>query len=427
MDETTLGCVLRRIAGGDPAPMHQLATWLAAPDPRTFPYDAVLAELHRDGKHFAPRDLLAQLDGVRGSLPDTSDESTRVLAGFLDTALDKWDGRFDNPSYLAVDQLPLPGTGERGHDPRHAAWQRDRLFALLVADTLRFELAAAAGSTSLLPQMRPDARTAAKRCRLGVRAIRPALARLGLHVDITTTDALVEARRVCRAVAGAMTAAERRMLQMTVLPVYVAHDEYMFIRMLQSYETTFALVGVQLEAAVAAITDGRARIAAQAILGAERAMREASTLFSFVATMQPQAFLTFREYTEGASAIQSRSYKTVESLCRTPDRARLDSPAYHSVPDVRERVIAGQPTLEQALLTARASGRLTSDMHDRVGSAMQRFEAALLKWRQTHYRLAVRMLGQRRGTGYTEGVPYLDKVRAIPVFAGGLAPAGATA
>jgi tryptophan 2,3-dioxygenase len=224
---------------------------------------------------------------------------------------------------------------------------------------------------------------------------------------------------VCRRVADDLTAAERRMLQLTVLPVYVAHDEYMFIRMLQSYETTFALVGVQLEAAVAAIADGRAATAARAITSAERAMREASALFSLVATMQPQAFLTFREYTEGASAIQSRSYKTVESLCRTPDRARLDSPAYRSVPDVRERVIAGRPTLEEALETARASGCLTSAMHDAVGSAMQRFEAAVLKWRQTHYRLAVRMLGRRRGTGYTEGVPYLEKVRAIPVFRSG--------
>jgi tryptophan 2,3-dioxygenase len=401
--------------------MDELATWLAGPDPETFPYDPVVAELHRDGKHFVSRELLATLDGVRGSLPDATDDGTRLLAAFLDTALDKWDGRFDNPSYLAVDHLPLPGTGDRGGDLDHAAWQRDRLFTLLVADTLRFELAAADGSTSLLPEMRPEARITAKRCRLGVRAVRPALARLGLGVAITTTDPLVEARQVCQAVADDMTAAERRMLQLTVLPVYVAHDEYMFIRMLQSYETTFAFVGVQLKAAVAAISEGQAAVATRAITNAERAMREASALFSFVATMQPQAFLTFREYTEGASAIQSRSYKTVESLCRTPDRTRLDSPAYRSVPDVRERVIAGQPTVEEALETARAAGQLTTDVHDALGSATGRFEAALLKWRQTHYRLAVRMLGNRRGTGYTEGVPYLEKARAIPVFAGAAA------
>jgi hypothetical protein len=32
---------------------------------------------------------------------------------------------------------------------------------------------------------------------------------------------------------------------------------------------------------------------------------------------------TFWECTDGASAIQSRSYKTIESLCRRPDEDRL--------------------------------------------------------------------------------------------------------
>jgi tryptophan 2,3-dioxygenase len=56
-------------------------------------------------------------------------------------------------------------------------------------------------------------------------------------------------------------------------------------------------------------------------------------------------------------------------------------------------------------------------MRDRAASAMHRFEAAVLKWRQSHYRLAVRMLGHRPGTGYTEGVPHLQASRRIPVFA----------
>jgi tryptophan 2,3-dioxygenase len=158
-------------------------------------------------------------------------------------------------------------------------------------------------------------------------------------------------------------------------------------------------------------------VAVRAITAAERALREASPLWSLVATVQPQAFLAFREFTEGASAIQSRSYKIVESLCRRPDEPRLNSAAYLSVPEVRERVLAGHATLDDILAGVRASGALTADMRDRVSSAMQRFEAAVLKWRQSHYRLAVRMLGRRPGTGYTEGVPYLEKARAIPVFA----------
>jgi tryptophan 2,3-dioxygenase len=178
---------------------------------------------------------------------------------------------------------------------------------------------------------------------------------------------------------------------------------------------------------VEAVSGGRASAAVRAIAGAERAMREASPLFSLVATMQAQAFLTFREYTDGASAIQSRSYKTVESLCRAPDAERLDSPAYRSVPEVRARVLAGRPNLDDALASARASGALTAGGHDDVRSAMSRFEAALLKWRQTHYRLAVRMLGERRGTGYTEGVPYLAKARALHVFAPAAGAAAAQA
>jgi tryptophan 2,3-dioxygenase len=416
--------------------MQEVAAWLRRPDPEAFPYHAVVSEFHRVGKHFVPTELLAMLDGVRETLTEESDPTNRLLARFLDTALDKYDGRYDNPSYLAVDLLPLPGTGDRGLDLQHATWQRDRLFASLVADTLRFELAAADGCTSLLPQMRPGARITAKRCRLGVRAVRSALERMGLSVDVTTTDPLLAARHVCRAVASDLSAAESRTLRLSVLPVYVVHDEYMFIRMLQSYETTFALVGVQLRGAVAALGEGRPAVAVRAITAAELAMREAAPLFSLVATIQPQAFLTFREFTEGASAIQSRSYKIVESLCRVPDTSRLDSAAYRSVPDVRERVLAGQPSLDEALKTAHASGHLTSEMHDNVISAMRRFEAALLKWRQTHYRLAVRMLGSRRGTGYTEGVPYLEKARKIPVFtpartgwsgaAGGYRPIGAT-
>ena len=47
---------------------------------------------------------------------------------------------------------------------------------------------------------------------------------------------------------------------------------------------------------------------------------------------------------------------------------------------------------------------------------MRRFAATLLRWRRTHYRIAVRMLGERTGTGYTEGAPYLKAVQTIPVF-----------
>ena len=132
--------------------------------------------------------------------------------------------------------------------------------------------------------------------------------------------------------------------------------------------------------------------------------------------MQVEAFQTFREFTEGASAIQSRNYKLVESLCRQPDPARLDSAAYRSVPEVRQRVLAGQVTLDEAFQAARAAGHLSARDVDDLEQAMRQFAATLLRWRRTHYGIAVRMLGERTGTGYTEGSPYLKAVQTIPVF-----------
>ena len=389
--------------------MDELTTWRLQPDPGAFPYEAVAEGFKRVGKHFVSRELLAQLDAVRAELPAPVGPDGRLLAGFLDTSLDKWDERYDNPSYLAVGLLPLPA----GDDVREAAHRRDRLFVMLVADLLRFELAAADGTTDLRPQLRPDARLTAKRCRLGVRAALPALARLGIAVDATEAGGLDAARDVCRAILDVLTPHERRLLALTDLTVSLVHDEHMFMRVLQSYETTFAFMAVQLRAAITALADGRAEDAVRALGEAERAMQEAKPLFSLVATMQPQAFLTFREFTDGASAIQSRSYKAVESLCRTPERARVDSPAYQSVPEVRERVLAGQATIDDALAFAQACGTELGA----VRAAMTRFEEAILAWRQTHYRMAMRMLGERRGTGHTAGVSYLGAARSIPVFA----------
>jgi tryptophan 2,3-dioxygenase len=395
---------------------RELSAWRSRGDADAFPYEAVIDEYHRVGKHFVAAELLDALEAVRHALPEASGSAAArsVLERFLGAALDKRDGRYDYPTYLALDLLPLPGAGD--DDGAVAEGRRDALLAGLVADALRFELDADGGRTGLLPRMRPDARTVGKRCRLGLQVLEPCLRRLGLPGTPESADPVAAAGHVCRQVEGATAADLRTALRLTMLPVHVVHDEWMFIRVLQSFETAFALVAVRLRAAVAGLGDGRCGQAARDVEAGEGALHEASPLFSLLATMQVEAFRTFREHTEGASAIQSRGYKLVESLCRTPDEPRLDSIAYRSVPEVRERVLEGQPTLDEALLAARASGRADAGELEEVELAMRRFAGRLLQWRRTHHRLAVRMLGERTGTGYTEGTPYLGAVRTIPVF-----------
>jgi tryptophan 2,3-dioxygenase len=213
-----------------------------------------------------------------------------------------------------------------------------------------------------------------------------------------------------------MSAYERRVLQLSMLPVYVSHDEHLFIRVLQTFESTFAMLALQIRTVIQAVGDGDVTAATDGLDAAAAVLTETAPLFSLLATMQVESFRTFRDFTEGASAIQSRNYKLLESLCRTPDPERLDSSAYLSTPQIRDRILAGQPTLDDACRTALDDPRFSEADHTRLSLSMRAFASALRRWRQTHYRLAVRMLGERSGTGYTEGTPYLSSVRTIPVF-----------
>lgn len=351
------------------------------------------------------------------------------MARFLDCALDKWDGTYDYASYTGLALLPMPG----GHDPVAAARAHDRLLLLLVTDTLRYELAAAAGQLTMPRRMRPDPQVVAKRCRLGLRVLGTQLDTLRLTPADIGADPCGAARRGWQAVAPGISDSEQRALSLSMLPVDIIHDEYMFIRVLQSYEATFALLVVQLDAAIRCIAGlpghggrsaagtGSARAAGQFLRVAAAALHQAAPLFSLLATMQVTAFRTFRQFTEGASAIQSSSYKTMEALCRRPDPERLDSAAYHNVPDVRRMVLAGHHDLASAVSRAEAAGTLPPAAARELAAAMDSFAGALSRWRTAHYRLAVRMLGNARGTGYTEGTPYLKSVLGIRVFP---APAG---
>ncbi len=406
--------------------VREVSCWLSMPSAGTFPYDGVLEDFLRVGKHFAPEELLDLLQQTRQRLPGISGAACvrGQLAAFLDVALDKRDKCYDYISYLALPLLPLPGTDPHG-TPGTAATsvqlKHDRLFMHLIADTIRFELDVLDGRCQQLPQLRPAARTAVKRLRLAARIVRPPMHRLGLADAASEPGAGTEPHTLAVAVGLAaaadvdLDADDRRMLRLTMLPVWTAHDEYMFIRVLQAFETTFALLAVRIRVAVTALADRAPELAVTAIGEAEESLRETALAFSLLATMQVTSFLTFRQYTEGASAIQSRNYKIVESLCAPPERSRLDSAAYESVPEVREKLISGQPNLQDLLRAARSSWLLPAVYAD-LETAMLRFESALLQWRRTHYRLAVRMLGERPGSGYTAGTPYLKSAQSIRVF-----------
>lgn len=394
-----------------------LSGW--SPGDRTpFPYDAVIREYRQAGKHFVPERVTRGLARVKDALGDplSVDADQVLLRDFLHTALDKVGNYYDYRTYLGLALLPMCSLEDPRDIVRFARARRDRLVAHLIGDLLGFELAVLARRCDELPEMRPGRPVVEKRCRVAVRFMRPVLARLGLGSTEIGPDHLGAARHLTAVIEPELSTLDRRILKLSMLPVYVCHDEYLFIRVLQLFEATFALLAVQLRAAVQATANGDLLRAADHVSVSEEALQESAPLFSLLGTMQRDAFRTFRAYTEGASAIQSRSYKTIEALCRQPEHNRLRSVAFSSVPEVQQRVLAGTVSLDEALVSARSS-RASPPEHLRLlEGAMERFSTTLLRWRRSHYRLAVAMLGQRTGTGYTEGTPYLESVQSIPVF-----------
>ncbi|MEU9445610.1 tryptophan 2,3-dioxygenase [Streptomyces sp. NPDC048304] len=421
------------MAGTEEPLWRELSGWCGAKGPRTFPYDAVIGHLHGVGKHFLSPRLLDLLDTCRQSLAERTGDGDTYLARFLDVLLDKYDGCYDYPSYTALPllQQPAPEPPENWTTARH---RRDRTVLLLLADLIEFEQLVLDGAPANPQGALPGPELLGKRLRLAVRVMEPAALRvLDSAVDpvsVAATPGRTPARPLATAVLATAADEERLLLRTSVQPVYVLHDEYLFLRVLQTFETTFAFMAWTLDAAVRALHGEQPGDAATLIASVADVLRESLPLFSLLATMQPDSFRVFRQYTEGASAIQSEGYKTFESYCSTPARARLDSPAFTSVPKVRAAVLAGRDTVQGSWEDVLASGWLSEQDAAAVRAAARQLEAVHQRWKQTHYRLAVRMIGERTGTGSTEGVPYLKSVianRLFPAAQNSRSPASAPA
>ncbi|PZG22153.1 hypothetical protein C1I95_06085 [Micromonospora craterilacus] len=395
--------------------INPIQQWLnGRPNARRFPFEPTMVAFQHHGKHAMPQEWLTLLSTARDRLFEVSGPKDHLTA-FLFNALDKADNRFDYRSYLALPLLPIPDPDTSSDTAARLMARRNRYHVLLLSDLIAFELHALDSAKAPLPRLRPTEPIVRKRLRHAVRASVPALRRLS--IDLHLPDEPVSAARHLVAMACVdRSSTDRLTLRTSMLPVSTVHDEWLFVRVLQAFELAFGQLAVDLTAVCSAVSDKQLPEAGARLCTAAALLREAGPLWSLLATMQPEAFHTFRVHTDGASAIQSRAYKLVESLCRTPDRQRLHSAAYRSVPDVQARIRHGQATIDDALDAIRADQHTLSQT-PALADGMQQFAAALQQWRRTHYRLAVRMLGtEQPGTGATPGTPYLLQNRETAVF-----------
>ena len=115
------------------------------------------------------------------------------------------------------------------------------------------------------------------------------------------------------------------LIHLTGIPQTSFHDEVLFLRTIQVGE--FCFYGIRM-----AVIEAIENIHARKVHHAVARIAEASTLaellhkmFVILRTMPPEHFADFRDYTEDASAVQSRNYQLMDIYVRGVDAASCKS------------------------------------------------------------------------------------------------------
>ncbi|MCX5387052.1 hypothetical protein [Streptomyces sp. NBC_00083] len=348
--------------------LRALAHWHGAGrEPACFPYRAVLGHYRTVGKNAVGEELLTALRSAGPRPAEGADGAARLLTDWLPQVVDGRHGDYDSYAGLPV----YTSLAEAGAST-------DQVITALLADVVETETAALAGA----PAGRPRAR-AALRALVAAACLTSAAGPARAPDATDGPAALVRAgAEAVSAARGTVTAEVLRAVELTLTPTTRCHDEQMFIRVIQIFEAVFAAVARAVRAATEAVAVGRADLARKLLDEATRHVTGTSGVFRVLTTMPKDAFAVIRANTDGRSAVQSRTYRTVERSC---------------------------PTLYVAL------GR-GGDPDAELLVAMRELDAAWGAMKRTHWGITMKVIGTVRGTGGTDGASYLREAAEARLF-----------
>jgi tryptophan 2,3-dioxygenase len=226
-------------------------------------------------------------------------------------------------------------------------------------------------------------------------------------------------------------------------PVSGAHDEMLFIVVHQASELWLKLCLHELTAARALIAADNLRPAFKMLARVARAQGQLITSWDVLSTMTPHDYSQVRPHLGGSSGFQSAQYRLMEFMLggRDPDmvtmheavpevaqalRAELDRPSLY---DETLRLLARRgfaiplAVLERGLERPHHSHADIVEAWARVYRSPEEYwdlyelaeklvdlEYHFQRWRFGHLKTVERIIGFKRGTGGTAGVPYLESV-----------------
>ncbi|MEV4050261.1 hypothetical protein AB0J55_03645 [Amycolatopsis sp. NPDC049688] len=366
--------------GGDRhAAVTAVHTWLAgcrAPigpgEVARFPFAPVLRHYRAVGRAYAGDELTALLRTVHSRL--SGGGRARLawpLPDWLPSTADQAGGGYDG--YLAVPLLDSPAGADL--PPHRAAAD---LLRALSADLLGLEVRALGLGPGRVQRQR------ARAC-LGVLA---RLRDVPLPPPSADEDLADLAATWIAETAETIAPRVRVVTELSLLPMTPLHDEQMFVRCLQLFETLYRRIGDALAAARDALVSLAVERARVLVADAARLLALSPPLYRVVTTMPPEVFAVIRAHTDGRSAIQSRGFRRIETLCGG--------------------------SLQEAAL--RAGERLGGVATARLCADLARLDEAWCAMKRTHWGITVKIIGMVPGTGGTTGAEYLRRAAAVPLF-----------
>jgi tryptophan 2,3-dioxygenase len=232
-------------------------------------------------------------------------------------------------------------------------------------------------------------------------------------------------------------------------PLTDAHDEMLFVVQHQTTELWMRL-------AIHEIAAARARLAADDVAPAMKMLARVSRIFEqlnnawdVLRTMTPSDYTRFRSQLGQSSGFQSRQYRVIEYMLGNRNHAMLKPHAHdESVTRMLEEELRRPSLYDEAIRLADRQGvampkqalardpRETHQFHDGVMEAWRQvyeqperhwklyelaeklvdLEDYFRRWRFNHVTTVERVIGLKRGTGGTGGVPYLRRMLEVELF-----------
>ena len=232
-------------------------------------------------------------------------------------------------------------------------------------------------------------------------------------------------------------------------PLSPEHNEMLFIVQHQTSELWMKLMLHELGAAIAAVSRDELPPAFKMLARVSRIMEQLVHAWDVLATMTPPEYSAIRPYLASSSGFQSWQYRCIEFCLGNKNAAMLKPHEHHagrlavvqaayeapSLYDEALRLLArrGLPIpashverdwtqgyesskeVEQAWLQVYRKPDANWDLYQ-LGEELTDLEDAFRLWRFRHVTTVERVIGFKRGTGGTGGVPYLRKMLDVVLF-----------